>query len=364
MDSLMDGVSRIFPAARAMRGAPGPVLVPTVVLALLLTGCSADPASPSDPAGGPNRTVAETTGTADPAPTDGSEPSPPERVEPTAMATLSPPPEFDPDAAVAAIEYLADEIGPREATSDAFHEAADWVAERFSELGYEVAQVEVPVPRGDPSYRPEWGTVVEPGTSANVIADPAGFDAGAPHVVIGAHLDSVAVSPGAEDNASGIAVMLELARLVAETPVEVPVRFIAFGAEEPRGSGDDMHHFGSQQYVGELSRSQRAAISAMVSLDRVGVAGPDVPVCTGGTGTTEVRDALVAAAEEAGVDARTCENRASDHWSFEKADVPAARLGSIPYAGYHSSGDRPDMVDADQLDRVGTIVWEWLRGLS
>lgn len=277
-------------------------------------------------------------------------------------ATMAPPPEFDPAATFGTVEYLAAEIGPREGTSAAFHQAAEWVEQRFGDLGYTVTQVDVPVPAGDPSYRPEWGTVVEPGTSANVIADPAGFDPAEPHVVIGAHLDTVGVSPGAEDNASGVAAVLELARLAAEHPPELPVRFIAFGAEEPRGSGDGMHHFGSQQYVRDLPDA--SAVVAMVSLDRVGVRAGDVPVCTGGTGTTAVTDALLAAAGDAGVSARRCENRASDHWSFEKADIPAARLGSVPYAGYHSPNDVPEVVDPDQLGRVGAIVWTWLLGLS
>jgi hypothetical protein len=275
-----------------------------------------------------------------------------------ATATYQPPPEFDAERALATVVHLAGEIGPREATSPAFHKAAGWVADQFAGLGYDVEQIEVPVPEGDPAYRPEWGTVVEPGTSANVIADPPGFDVEAPHVVIGAHLDSVAVAPGAEDNASGVAIVLELARLAAVTPLPVDVRFIAFGAEEPRGSGDRMHHFGSQQYVADLPSTD--AVTAMVSLDRVGVTAASVPICTGGTGSTEVRNALLEGADGIDVAAHSCENRASDHWSFEKADVPAARLGSVPYAEYHSSRDRPGVVDQEQLERVGDIVWQWL----
>ena len=123
------------------------------------------------------------------------------------------------------------------------------------------------------------------GETRNVIADPPSFDPTSPHIVIGAHLDSVPQSPGAEDNASGVAVMLELARMVAEQPGDLPVRFIAFGAEEPRGEGDDWHHYGSQHYVAELDDASRAAIVAMVALDRVGVPGDAVPVGAGGAGT-------------------------------------------------------------------------------
>lgn len=252
------------------------------------------------------------------------------------------------------IEYLAG-LGPREATGDAFAEAADWVTARFEEQGYVVADQVFDVPAGN-----SWGIDVPAGSSRNVIADPPGFDPTEPHLVVGAHLDSVPQSPGAEDNASGVAVMLELSRMVAEQPAALPVRFIAFGAEEPRGEGDDRHHYGSQHYVGELDGAGREAIVAMVALDRVGVPGDAVPVGAGGAGTTAVREQLVEAAGDVAtvVDEP---NRASDHWSFDKAGIPAARLGSIPFAGYHSPDDTPDVVSADQLEAVGTIMWRWLR---
>jgi Zn-dependent M28 family amino/carboxypeptidase len=262
---------------------------------------------------------------------------------------------FDPAAAFATVERLATGIGPREASSPAFQAAAAEVEQRFTELGYRVTRMPVPVPAGN-----SWGVDVPAGTSTNVVADPPGFDPAAPHVVVGAHLDTVPQAPGAEDNASGVAVVLELARLAMLEPPPVAVRFIAFGAEEPRGDGDALHHFGSQQYVRDLTPTQRAATLAMVSLDRVGVPADHVPVCTGGRGTVEVRDALVAAAGMVDVPVETCENRSSDHWSFEKADIPSARLGSIPYAGYHSADDVPSVVDPAQLDRVGRTVWTWL----
>ena len=147
--------------------------------------------------------------------------------------------------------------------------------------------------------------------------------------------------------------------MAAQQPSAIPVRFIAFGAEEPRGRGDDLHHFGSQDYVATLSAAQRDAVLAMVSLDRVGVPADAVPVSTGGTGTTAVLDALLAAADSAGVPARQDDqNRASDHWSFEKADIPAARVGSVPYAAYHSADDvsgrrRPRTAGSGRRHHVG-----------
>ncbi|GAB3760277.1 hypothetical protein GCM10028864_48490 [Microlunatus parietis] len=256
---------------------------------------------------------------------------------------------------MADVERLAGDIGPREATSKAFYEAADLVERRFRELGFRTRRTEVKVPAGD-----SWGTPVRAGTSANVIADSPGLDPARDHVVIGAHLDTVARAPGAEDNASGIAVLLELARLAGLEPPDVPVRFVAFGAEEPRGDGDALHHFGSQQLVADLSAAERRAIRGMVSLDRVGVPAERVPVCRAGDRGADLQDQLLAAARSAKIRTRACEDRASDHWSYQKAGIPAARLGKIAYAGYHSPDDVPSVVDQDQLARAARIVWAWL----
>jgi Zn-dependent M28 family amino/carboxypeptidase len=229
------------------------------------------------------------------------------------------------------------------------------VAERFRDLGYAVSRQTFPVPAGN-----SWGVPVPAGRSANVTALPSGFDPASAYIVVGAHLDTVAVAPGAEDNASGVAVMLELARLAAHQRTRLPVVFVAFGAEEPVGSGDALHHFGSRHYVSEMSASERRNLRAMVSLDRVGV-GARVPVCTGPLSPHRVRDALLDVARTAGIPAAPCELTTSDHWSFEKAGHTVARLGSTPYAAYHSADDLPAVVERDQLSRVGRLTWAWLR---
>lgn len=274
----------------------------------------------------------------------------------TAPETPAPPPDFEADRAVRTVRALAGRIGPREATSDAYFRAADLVQERFTALGYDVSRQAVPVPAGV-----SWGVPVPAGRSVNVIADQAGFDPDRPHLVIGAHLDTVPQAPGAEDNASGVSVLLELARLASRADTRLPVRFIAFGAEEPRGAGEALHHFGSKRYVQRLDGPARKAVRGMLSLDRVGVSAPQVPVCTGGLGTLAVQRALLAAARSVDVPAQPCDNTASDHWSFEQEGIPAARLGSVPYDAYHSVSDVPSVVDRDQLDRVGRLAWAWLQ---
>jgi len=262
---------------------------------------------------------------------------------------------FDARAAMADVRLLAGRIGPRLATSPAYRRAARVVEDRLESLGYDVRRQWFPVPAGD-----SWGVPVEAGRSFNVIATPPRFDRTRPHRILGAHLDTVAVAPGAEDNASGVAVLLELARMTAAEPTQRPTVFIAFGAEEPRGPADDQHHFGSQHYVREMPAAQQEALRAMVAIDRVGV-GQEVPVCTGPLSPPHVQRQLLRAARAASIPAERCESTASDHWSFEKADHPVARLGSTSYAAYHSADDLPRVVDRDQLGRTGRLAWRWLR---
>jgi len=275
---------------------------------------------------------------------------------PSPARTAAPPsaPRFDVGAAVRTIDRLAAGIGPREATTRAYARAAAYVELALRELGYDVRRQPFAVPAGV-----SWGIRVPAGRTHNVIALPRSFDPARPHVIVGAHLDTVPQAPGAEDNASGVAVLLELARLAAAQPPPRPVVFIAFAAEEPRGPADDQHHFGSRHYATAMSPAQRRALAGMISLDRVGV-GPNVRVCTGGRSPTAVADAIRAAAARVKVPASACENRTSDHWPFEKAGHTAARVGGHPYASYHSARDRPAVVQRRQLDRAGRVMWEFL----
>lgn len=272
-----------------------------------------------------------------------------------------PAPRLRSGAMLATVRHLAGRIGPREATSAGFGRAADHVETRFRRLGYDVARQTFRVPAGT-----SWGVGVPAGESLNLVARPAGFEPTRPYVLVGAHLDTVPQAPGAEDNASGVAVLLETARRAARRGGQgpgLPVVFVAFGAEEPRGPGDAGHHFGSRQHIAALTGAARASLRAMVSLDRVGT-GRVVPVCTGGRSPLGVRDGLLEAAGRVGVPAIGCtDNRSSDHWSYEQAGVAAARLGGTPYPAYHSPADRPGVVSGAQLRRTARVLWAWLQSL-
>jgi len=330
------------------RTAVMPVRAATVGLGFaLLAGCSDAGSAGSDGTAGATATTPTAT---TPSATASDPPTSP-------TATPSPPPaRLDVDRILATIRTLSERIGPREATSAAYRQAATVVERRLDDLGYEVRRQSLRVPAGV-----SWGVPVPAGRTHNVIAEPAGFDPAEPHLVVGAHLDTVPQAPGAEDNASGVAVLLETARLAAETPAAVPVVFVAFAAEEPRGDGDDRHHFGSRAYVASLGRAAKAVLLGMISLDRVGV-GDRVPICTGGLGPRTVADQLVRVARRLDLPVRRCfDNRASDHWSFERAGLTGARIGSTPYPEYHSAADRIGVVERRQLTRVARLLTETLR---
>jgi Zn-dependent M28 family amino/carboxypeptidase len=248
-------------------------------------------------------------------------------------------------------------IGPRDAASPASDRAAAYVAGQLRAAGYRVRLQPFRVPAGV-----SWGVRVPAGSSVNVVADPPGFDAHEPNVVVGAHLDTVPQSPGAEDNASGLMVMAEVARMTRQQPGGLPVRFVAFGAEEARGGSGTAYGFGSRHFVAALDATQRRAVRGMVALDRVGVRAAAVPVCSGERGTPALARAIRAASSGA-TPTRACTNRASDHVSFEAVGIPAARVGSVPYAAYHSAHDVPSVVDRRQLARSGAVVWAWIRSL-
>ncbi|MBS2938184.1 M20/M25/M40 family metallo-hydrolase [Nocardioides sp. J2M5] len=317
--------------------------VACVALPALAAGCSDDE--------GPDRSAP-----AGPTTSTSAEPPPPQSEPGRDAEPPSPvsPDDLDPRRAVAAVAHLAGRIGPREATGRAYARAARWVSTELRGLGYEVERQGFSVPAGE-----SWGVAVPAGRSVNVVAARPGLDRAEPHLLVGAHLDTVPQAPGAEDNASGVGVLLAVAEALSERRARLPVVLVAFGAEEPRGAGDDLHHFGSRAYVAALGGRERRAVRGMVSLDRVGV-GDVVPVGSARDGDA-VQRALLAAAGRSGVPVvAEGGQRSSDHWSFVREGLPGARLGSTPYAGYHSSGDVPRVVSPDQLERVGRLVLAWL----
>ena len=83
-----------------------------------------------------------------------------------------------------------------------------------------------------------------------------------PPIVIGAHYDTVPGSPGADDNATGVAVLLELARDIASGPLKYPVQLVAFDMEE-------YGYLGSSHHAAKYKQQQKS-IRLMISLEMLG----------------------------------------------------------------------------------------------
>jgi aminopeptidase YwaD len=118
----------------------------------------------------------------------------------------------------------------------------------------------------------------------NVLGTLDGSDPARPWVVVGAHFDSVPGSPGADDNASGVAAMLEVARLLRRERLAATVQFVGFNLEEiqnPLGGfyfGGGVHavgtfRIGSLAYARSLRSSGQALAGALV-LEMLGFTGP------------------------------------------------------------------------------------------
>ncbi|MDQ7850280.1 MAG: M28 family metallopeptidase [Armatimonadota bacterium] len=184
-------------------------------------------------------------------------------------------------------------------------------------------------------------TVLEERTTWNVVGRRQGR--GGRAIVVGAHLDSVEVSPGANDNASGVAAVLEAARLLAGAPLELPLEVVAFGAEE-RGL------LGSAYYV----RQRGGQVAAMVNLDMVGVG---VLRAGNGSGDGPLLEAAERVASGQGVALpRFRLPGGSDHASFERAGIPTVFLHTGDDPQIHTPGDVLERLDPRLLAQAAQLA--------
>ncbi len=107
----------------------------------------------------------------------------------------------------------------------------------------------------------------------NVVGTKAGSDPLLPWVVVGAHFDSTPGTPGADDNASGVAAMLEAARLLRHWRPAATVQFVGFNLEEVYRLWPPVYRIGSRAYVERL-RAERRRVAGALVLEMVGFVGP------------------------------------------------------------------------------------------
>lgn len=232
------------------------------------------------------------------------------------------------------MEALANGIGARYSGTPAEQSAGDYIKSAFTQMGYSVEQQAFQFgERGRPSR--------------NLVATKQG--ASTREIVVGAHYDSSDEGQGADDNASGVGVLLAAAALVRDVQTPYTIRFVAFGAEEARGDV-----YGSGHFVEQLDPAERARIVAMVNIDSVSAG--DIPYVYGDA--AKVRDWVRATTAATGqrmdtVPVDRLPEGAADYYPFRRAGIPFIYFEATNWA----LGDRDGstQVDPQYADGGGII---------
>lgn len=269
------------------------------------------------------------------------------------------------DALRADVEQLAGKIGERNVVRyRQLLAAADFITRSFAASGYPVSKQTYEV-RGRPCDNLE--VELPGGKSKEEI------------VIVGAHYDSVRGAPGANDNASGAAGLLALARHFADQKPERTLRFVAFVNEEPP-------HFqtgemGSMVYA-KRCQTRKENVVAAISLETIGYYSdepdsqeypPLLSVLYPSTGnfigfvgnlrsrqlvddfTSSFRRHAKFPSEKAALPERVPGVGWSDQWSFWQYDYPGLMVtdtAPFRYPYYHEREDTPDKIDYDRMARV------------
>ncbi len=281
----------------------------------------------------------------------------------TALAEL--PPTFSQKAMMEHVSWLAaPERQGRGVGSDGLAASAAYVAERFRAMGLE--------PGGSDGTYLQTFTVDGPDGKPHQVANVLGYLPGRrdgwedQSALLTAHYDHLGtgwpdvhqgdegkVHPGADDNASGVAVLLELAENLAAA--EKPSRNLVFAAFTAEEAG----RLGSQHYV-EHPLFPVGGILGVVNLDTVGRLD-DGKVTVLGTGTAdEWQHIFRGASWVTGVDSRNVPGSAegSDQWSFIEKGVPGVQIFTQAHEDLHRPGDTADKVDGAGLVKIATLVKE------
>tara|TARA_R110001592_G_scaffold281984_2_gene549613 strand:+ start:135 stop:3542 length:3408 start_codon:yes stop_codon:yes gene_type:complete len=272
------------------------------------------------------------------------------------------PPKYLPSALSSHVETLvAPNMEGRGIGSQGIERAAQYIEEQFAAIGLEALQGQ---------YRDTWDQSLENGqqiTVSNIIGLLPGSDerfSEAP-IILGAHYDHLGVQsdagsaatlyPGADDNASGVAILLEVAKRLHNSFTGLrPILFVAF-------TGEESGLLGSRHFVATPPAPfETEDLFAMVNLDSVGrlegrsleVFGSgsayEWPFMAQGIGFTIGVPSQFPAQDIAG----------SDHVSFLEAGIPAIHLFSGLHGNYHRSSDTLDKLDLNGMSDIALWVEE------
>jgi len=284
-----------------------------------------------------------------------------------------PGPVFSPARLLAHVRHLSsDQLEGRGTGSDGVAAAEIYIQEQFAASGLE--------PGGDDGgWFQTWiepdGADGRPVTVRNVVGVLRGTKAewAEQSALLSAHHDHLGrgwpdvrtgnegmVHPGADDNASGVAVLLEVAHLLAGTlKPDRTLVFVAFGGEEWGLKG-------SQHYIEAMATWPTAEMLAMVNLDTVGRLG-DRELQILGTGTaTEWVHIARGIGFTTGIQSKSIvdDPLGSDQKSFHQTGVPAVQIFAGGHDDYHSPGDTLDEIDAAGLVKVATWTREAMAYLA
>ncbi len=159
--------------------------------------------------------------------------------------------------------------------------------------------------------------------------------------------DTIAIHPGADDNASGIAALLKMAKKVSKTPLSRSVIFVAFGAEE---SG----LLGSRYFV-EKPPVTISSVKAMINFDMVGRLDTMKSLSIGGTGTAlELEGIIDANKNKFGFNIKKNPEGTgpSDHSSFYTRKVPVLFFTTGVHDQYHTPEDKAGLINYEGIDMV------------
>jgi peptidase M28-like protein len=260
---------------------------------------------------------------------------------------------IDVSRAMAHVRALSVGIGPRPTGSSSEARAAAYLEKELASWGYRVHLQPVPLPGG--------------GASANVVALPSDPDfdpARQRYLLVGGHYDTVLASPGANDNASGVAVLLEVARGLAARPARLPVVFVAFGGEEGRPGPQHLSLAGSLHYTEEMTPEERRNLVAMLNLDMVGHG--DALLSTMRINMKRgVHQRLLVLAGRLGVPAREhFTPQVSDAVPFASHGIETGWLWTGVEPVYHSPQDTVEKLTPESLDWAGRLTLAAIRSYA
>lgn len=269
------------------------------------------------------------------------------------------------------VTFLAsDELEGRDTGSEGERKAAEFLAKRFEQLGLTPAgtnhfyQPYVVTPSMNPHELPKIGEGNDTLTvnTRNVMAliDNPGDEI----LVIGAHYDhlglggvnslhrgdSAQIHNGADDNASGVATMLQLAELLKETKLNKDILFIAF-------SGEEKGLWGSN-YFAKNPTIDLKKVSAMINLDMVGRLDEQKALAIHGVGTSPAWPELI---NKANTDSLSLVFRESgvgpsDHTSFYLQDLPVLHFFTGQHTDYHKPSDDADKLNYEGMVKIAELI--------